>query len=158
MTDKKIVIRSGRDRVRYVLLFEVLLLLFLAPAIAFVFEKETSDTAVLTLILAAKAMIINMIYNYFYDKFDARRGVVPTERTGRQRVVHAIGLEVALTATSLPIVTWWLQIAVWQALAMDALVMAFIVVYTMGFTWIYDRVFPVVQEQEQTVFSGGEAA
>ncbi|MDX1321028.1 MAG: PACE efflux transporter [Oceanospirillum sp.] len=157
MADKKIMIRSGLDRIRYVLVFEVLLLLFLAPAIAFAFDKETTDTAALTLILAAKAMIINMIYNYFFDKFDAKRGVVPTERTGRQRVMHAIGLEVALTVTSLPIVTWWLDIAIWQALAMDALVMAFIVVYTMGYTWVYDRVFPVTQP-EQDLFVSGETA
>lgn len=157
MADKKIVIRSGLDRIRYVLVFEVLLLLFLAPAIAFAFDKETTDTAALTLILAAKAMIINMIYNYFFDKFDAKRGVVPTERTGRKRVMHAIGLEVALTVTSLPIVTWWLDIAIWQALAMDALVMAFIVVYTMGYTWVYDRVFPVTQP-EQDLFVSGETA
>lgn len=157
MADKKIVIRSGLDRVRYVLAFEAVLLLFLAPAIAFVFDKETSDTAALTLILAAKAMVINMIYNYFYDRFDARRGVVPTERTARQRILHAIGLEVALTSTSLPIVTWWLNIAVWQALAVDALVMAFIVFYTMGFTWLYDRIFPVAQS-DAPVFPAGEAA
>ncbi len=157
MADKKIVIRSGLDRVRYVLAFEVLLLLFLAPAIAFVFDKETTDTAALTLILAAKAMIINMIYNYYFDKFDAKRGVVPTERTGRQRVMHAIGLEIALTATSLPIVTWWLDIAIWQALAMDTLVMAFIVFYTMGFTWVYDRVLPVAQPEDE-VFVSGETA
>lgn len=157
MAESKIAIRSGLDRIRYVLVFEVLLLLFLAPAIAFAFDKETTDTAALTLILAAKAMIINMIYNYFFDKFDAKRGVVPTERTGRQRVMHAIGLEVALTVTSLPIVTWWLDIAIWQALAMDALVMAFIVVYTMGFTWVYDRAFPVTQPG-QDLFVSGETA
>ncbi|SEG27175.1 PACE efflux transporter [Oceanospirillum linum] len=157
MSDKKIVIRSGLDRVRYVLLFEVLLLLVLAPAIAFVFDKETSDTAALTLVLAAKAMIVNMIYNYFFDKFDAKRGVVPTERTGLQRVFHAMGLEVVLTITSLPIVVWWLDIAIWQALAMDALVMAFIVVYTMGFTWCYDRLFPVAQPK-QDLFEAGDAA
>lgn len=157
MADKKIVIRSGLDRIRYVLAFEALLLLFLAPAIAFAFDKETTDTAALTLVLATKAMVINMIYNYFYDKFDARRGVVPTERNGRQRVVHAIGLEVALTATSLPIVTWWLEIAVWQALAMDALVMTFIVFYTMAFTWVYDRMFPVAQF-DNAVYVSGETA
>lgn len=154
MADKKVVIRSGFDRIRYVLAFEVLLLLFLAPAIAFAFDKNTLDTGALTLILAAKAMIINMIYNFFYDTFDAKRGVVPTERTGRQRVVHAVGLEVVLTATSLPIVTWWLDIAIWQALAMDALVMAFIVVYTMAFTWVYDRIFPVAQPQDAAYVEG----
>lgn len=53
--------------------------------------------------------------------------------------------------------TWWLDIAIWQALAMDALVMAFIVVYTMGFTWVYDRAFPVTQP-EQDLFVSGETA
>ncbi|WP_051206424.1 PACE efflux transporter [Oceanospirillum maris] len=155
MADKEIVIRSGLDRVRYVLGFEIFLLLFLAPAIAFVFDKDPLDTGALTLILAAKAMVINIIYNYFYDQFDVKRGVVPTERTGRQRVGHAVGLEIVLTITSLPIVVWWLDIAIWQALVMDSAVMAFIVFYTMGFTWIYDRVFPVHQPKSVSDFVAG---
>ncbi|OPX55845.1 Uncharacterized membrane protein [Oceanospirillum multiglobuliferum] len=144
--DKKTVtLRSKADRVRYVLCFEVLLILLSAPVIAYALGKEVLDVGMLTIILSLKAMVINIVYNYFYDRFDARRGIVPTERGAKARLLHAFGFELTLTMTSLPIVMWWLQIGLLKALAMDAVIMAFIVLYTFVFTWIYDRIFPVSQ-------------
>jgi len=142
---KEIAVRSGWDRVRYVLSFEACLLMIIAPVAAFFLEREATDVGALAIVLSIKAMLMNMIYNYFYDRFDMRRGVVPSERTGRQRLVHAIGFELSLTLTSLPLVCWWLNIGVLEALVMDAAIMAFIVFYTYVFTLIYDRLFPVIQ-------------
>ena len=158
MAEKKIAIRSGKDRIRYVLMFELILLMIIAPVIATVLERDTVSVGTLTLVLATKAMLLNMLYNYCFDRFDARRGVVPTERSARQRIVHALGLEVVLTSTSLPIVTWWLQISVWQALIMDLAIISFIMVYTLIFTWIYDRIFPVVQPESVAACTGPDSA
>lgn len=155
MEQKKIVVRSGWDRARYVVSFEILLLMCLAPTAAFLLERDTLDVGALAVMLSVKAMIINVIYNYFYDRFDIRRGVVPTERTARQRLVHALGFEGTLTLTSLPLVMWWLDMSVLEALLMDAAMMAFIVVYTYVFTLAYDKLFPVIQPDQE---EGIEAA
>lgn len=142
---KTVTLRSKADRMRYVLCFEILLILLSAPAIAYALGKDTLDVGALTIVLSLKAMVINVVYNYFYDRFDARRGVIPTERGAKARLLHAFGFELTLTITSLPIVMWWLQIGWLKALAMDAVIMAFIVLYTFIFTWAYDRIFPVTQ-------------
>lgn len=147
---KTVTLRTKADRIRYVLCFEILLILLSAPVIAYALGKDTLDVGALTIVLSLKAMIINVIYNYFYDRFDARRGVVPTERSAKARLLHAFGFELTLTLTSLPIVMWWLQIGLLKALAMDAVIMAFIVLYTFVFTWVYDRIFPVAQPAAST--------
>jgi len=142
---KKINTRSKLDRARYALIFEVLLILMSAPVIAYVLERDTATVGALTVVIAIKALLINLIYNYCFDKLDVRAGRVPTERSTRGRIVHALGLECVLTATSMPIVMWWLDVGLWTALAMDIALMGFIVVYTFVYTWAYDRVFPVAQ-------------
>ena len=145
MVKGEIVIRSGWDRLRYTLAFEGLLIGIFAFLLAFLFEREVSDTGALAILLSLKAMLVAYIYNYFYDRFDARHGRVPTERTVDRRMVHAIGLETILVATSLPVVVWWLGIGWLQALLMDLGFMAAVVVYTYLFTLAYDRLFPVPQ-------------
>lgn len=157
MEQKKIVVRSGWDRARYVLAFEFFLLLCLAPTAAFLLERDAVDIGGLAIILSVKAMIINVIYNYFYDRFDIKRGVVPTARSKGQRLVHAIGFEGILTLTSLPLVMWWLDFGVLQALAMDAAMMAFIVVYTYVFTLGYDKLFPVIQPEDKAFLESAQA-
>ena len=40
-----------------------------------------------------------------------------------------------------PLIAWWLDVTLWQALLADLGLMAFFFFYTMGFTWAFDRVF-----------------
>lgn len=141
----KINIRTGKDRLRYTCLFEGLLIVILAPLGALVFEKQVMDVGLLAVILSLKAMLLNLIYNWFFDQFDVRAGRVPTQRSFVHRILHALGFEFCLMITSLPIVVWWLGLTIIQALMMDIVVTSFIVIYTLLFTWGYDRLFPIVQ-------------
>jgi uncharacterized membrane protein len=140
-----IAIRGGWDRLRYTLTFEGLLIGLLAPALGFFFERGVADTGALALVISVKAILINYIYNFVYDRVDVHRGRVPTERSAKGRIVHAVGFETLLVATSLPIMMWWLDLRWWQALLMDLTLMSMVVVYTLVFTFAYDRVFPVAQ-------------
>ncbi|MBY4675599.1 PACE efflux transporter [Marinobacterium arenosum] len=147
----KIAVRTKWDRIRYMLTFEALLILMSAPTIAHVLERQTLDVGAMALVLSLKAMLINPVYNYLFDMLDVRAGRVPTERSPLARVAHAVGFESVLTLTSLPIVVWWLQVSWLQALMMDLAIISFIVVYTYIFTWLYDRIFPVVQPAREAV-------
>ena len=140
-----IVIRSRMDRLRYAVLFELLLISILAPLGAVVFERQVVEIGLLAAILCFKAVLVSLIYNWIFDLIDARAGRIPTQRKVVARVVHAVGLEVWLVLTSLPIVMWWLGLTIGQAILMDLSVSTFVVVYTFGFAWTYDRLFPVVQ-------------
>lgn len=141
----KITIRTGRDRLRYTCLFEILLILILAPIGAIIFERHLFDIGLLSLVLSLKAMVLNLIYNWLFDLRDVRAGRIPTQRSVLGRIAHAVGFEAGLVLTSLPIVMWWLGLTLLQAFLMDVVVTSLIVVYTFVFTWSYDFLYPVEQ-------------
>jgi len=138
-------IRTGKERLKFSGVFELILIALLVPMGAFVLDKQILDVGVLAIALSLKAMLYNLVYNWFFDRFDVRAGRIPTERNVPRRILHALGFEVGLMVTSLPIVVWWLGLSILQALVMDMVVTSFVVVYTFVFTWSYDRLYPVVQ-------------
>lgn len=142
---KSIVVRSNWDRLRFTCLFELLLVLMLAPVGAVIFERELLDIGGLSLIVSIKAMLLNLVYNRVFDSMDVRAGRIPTQRSVSGRIVHAVGFEGVLVLTSLPVVMWWLNLSMGQAFLMDVIISAFVVVYTFAFTWIYDLLYPVEQ-------------
>ena len=136
--------RSGRDRLRYTLSFETLLMAILIPAGMLFFDKGVEVVGTLGIILSLKAMLVNLIYNWIFDRVDARAGRVSSDRKTLGRFLHAIGFEVTLLITSLPIYMWFLELTLWQAVLTDLVVTSFVVIYTYVFTLIYDRLYPVV--------------
>ena len=143
--EKVINIRTGKERLKFSCVFELILIALLAPMGAMVLDKQILDVGVLAIVLSLKAMLFNLVYNWFFDRFDVRAGRIPTERNVPRRILHAVGFEVGLMVTSLPIVVWWLGLSILQALVMDIVVTSFVVVYTFVFTWSYDRLYPVAQ-------------
>ena len=143
--EQKIITRSGWDRLRYTLIFETLLILMVGIALSYLTNREITDTGMLAVVLSTKAVLINLIYNYLFDKFDVRRNKIPTERNTLGRIIHAVGFELFLTLSSLPILMWWLGFTFWQALLLDLATMSVIVIYTYFYTICYDRIFPVSQ-------------
>ena len=140
---KTVALRSGKDRLRYSISFEVTLMMFLIPAGAAFLEKSITDIGILGIALSLKALLISLIYNWVFDRLDASRGRVSSDRSFFGRILHAIGFELTLLATSMPIYMWWLDLTLFEALATDLIVTSFVVVYTYFFTLGYDRLFPV---------------
>ncbi|MEW2912855.1 PACE efflux transporter [Leisingera sp. JC11] len=139
----KVAMRTAKDRLRYTISFEILLMAALVPVGAAFFDKPLSDIGLLGAFLSVKAMLLNLLYNWLFDQADARAGRVSSDRSPLGRVLHAIGFEATLLITSLPVYIWWLNLGLWQALATDLTVTSFVVVYTYGFTLAYDRLFPL---------------
>ena len=140
-----IVIRTGLDRLRYAVLFEGILVVLFTTTMVLLFDRGLSSMGALSVVLSLVALATNFAYNYIFDSFDVRYGRIPTERSRRGRILHAVGFEFTLVILSVPIIVWWMTWGWWQAIAFDAVAMAAIVVYTYFFTLAYDRVFPVVQ-------------
>ena len=140
-----IVIRTGLDRLRYALLFEGILVVLFTTAMALLFDRGLSSMGALSVVLSLVALFANVVYNTIYDSVDVRYGRIPTERSRKGRVLHAVGFEFTLVTLSVPIIVWWMTWGWWQAIAFNTVAMAAIVVYTYFFTLAYDRVFPVVQ-------------
>ena len=140
-----IVTRTRKDRLRYTVVFELILIVIMTPTISFVLDRSVFTIGVLAITLSLKAMLMNYLYCWGFDRIDVGAGRVPTERSFTGRAIHAVGFESILVLTSLPIVMWWLGFTIWQALAMDVAVSAFVVAYTFLFGLGYDKFFPVPQ-------------
>lgn len=140
---EKTVLRSGRDRLRYTFTFEVTLMAMLIPVGAFFFDASLAEIGLLGIILSSKAMVLNLAYNWVFDRMDARAGRISSERSHFGRILHALGFEATLLVTSIPIIMFWLKLGFTEALAADIVVISFVVVYTYIFTLVYDRAFPL---------------
>ena len=141
---QKVALRSGKDRLRYSLLLEVTLMTFLIPAGAAFFDKSILDIGVLGLVLSLKAVLLSLVYNWAFDRLDARKGRISSDRKALGRILHAVGFELTLLVTSVPLYVWWLGLGLFEAIATDLVVTSFVVVYTYLFTLVYDRAFPVL--------------
>ena len=139
----KVKLRSLKDRIRYTVIFETILLTMLVPAGMIFYDRDILDIGLLGVVLVVKAMVLNIIYNWVFDRLEARTGRVASDRPHKLRIIHAIGFEVTLAITSIPIYTWWLKITVLEAILIDVVVTTFIVGYTYIFTLVYDVVFPI---------------
>lgn len=146
MVDKA-VLRSGRDRLRYTIAFELTLMAMLIPVGAAFFDTSLMDIGLLGAVLSGKAMVLNLVYNWVFDRIDARAGRIASERSHARRILHAVGFELSLTLTSLPIFMLWLNVGAIEALAADIVVTSFVVAYTYVFTLAYDKAFPLVRAQ-----------
>ena len=140
---KSVTMRTGAQRVKYTVVFEVVLMSLLIPAGAIFFDKGLSEVGVLGIILSVKAMVLGLAYNWLFDAVDAKSGRIASDRSAIGRILHAFGFEISLTMTSLPIYMWWLGLGLLQAFTTDIVVTSFVVLYTFLFTLTYDRLFPV---------------
>nr|WP_325253626.1 PACE efflux transporter [Amylibacter sp.] len=148
---ENVVQRSGKDRLRYTICFEISLMTILIPAGSFIFDKPIAEFGLFGAFLAGKAMLLNLLYNWGFDQVDARAGRLSSERSHFGRVLHALGFEASLTLTSLPIYVWWLQITVLEALMADIVITTFVVGYTYVFTLAYDKIFPLHRQPAQAM-------
>jgi len=87
-------------------------------------------------------MLWNYVYNLGFDHA-MQRLTGGTAKTTRIRVAHAVLFELGLLMIMLPLVAWYLQISIWQALVMDIALALFYMGYAFVFNWGYDRVFPL---------------
>ena len=141
----EIATRSTKDRIRYAVLFELILISVMTICGSIFLDRQVFDIGLLMAVLSLKAMLVGFIYNWLFDQMDVRANRIPTERSFAGRVVHAVGFEFGLVLTSLPIVMWWLGLTILQALMMDIIVTSMVVIYTMMFGWVYDKLFPISQ-------------
>lgn len=137
--------RSGMDRLRYTVTFELTLMAMAVPGMALFFDRGLAEMGLVGLFLSGKAMVVNLIYNWIFDRVDAHRGRVSSDRGPLGRILHAVGFETTLMITSLPIYMWWLGLSLSHAVMTDLVITSMVVVYTYLFTLAYDRIYPVGQ-------------
>ena len=126
-------------RVLQALLYEGIAVAVVAPTLAWVFDSPPLSALALTLATSAVALAWNYVYNALFERWESRQAV--RGRSVARRLAHSAGFELGLVVLLVPLIAWWLDVTLWQALLADLGLMAFFFFYTMGFTWAFDRVF-----------------
>ncbi|MBK1853117.1 PACE efflux transporter [Marinobacter sp. 1-4A] len=133
--------RTTGDRIRQAVSFEVIGLLISVPLAAFAFGYSLEKTGVLGLIGATLATVWNYIFNLGFDHA-LKRLTGSTRKSIKLRFLHALSFELGLLMAFLPIIAWWMEIGLLEALLVDVSFAVFYLVYAFVFTWCYDTIFP----------------
>ena len=129
----------ARRRILFALLFEGIGLL-LSTAGLMLFSGSDAGTAGGA---SAGAMIVALAYNYGFnwlferwEKRQPKRG-----RDLKRRLLHGALFEGGLMLLLVPWLAFWMGIGLVEAFLYDAGLIAFFAVYTLAFTWAFDRIF-----------------
>lgn len=133
--------RTTGDRIRQAVSFETIGLLISVPLAAFAFGYSLEKTGVLGLIGATLATTWNYLFNLGFDHA-LKRLTGSTRKSLKLRFLHAFSFELGLLLAFLPIIAWWMNISLLDALLLDVSFAMFYLVYAFVFTWCYDTIFP----------------
>ena len=126
-------------RVLYVALYELIAIGVATLALGLLTEHGWGSSGGLAVGSSLIAVLWNLVFNHFFERWERRQ---PTRgRSPARRVAHAIGFEGGLLLWLVPFIAWWLGVSLWHALVADLALLLFFLVYTFGFTWLFDRLF-----------------
>lgn len=121
--------------------YEIIAIILTSPVFAYGFDASASSSTILAAVISAIALTWNMAFNTLFEYWEARQP--SRERTLQRRVLHALGFEGGLAVILVPLMAWWLQVSLWQALVAELGLMAFFLLYAFCFQWAFDKLFDV---------------
>lgn len=129
----------ARRKIVYAVSFETLGTLLATAYLWLVSEASAASSFALSVLTASVALGWSYAFNTLFEAWEKRQAV--KGRSTARRTAHAILFEVGLVTLLLPLMAWWLQVSLWQALVYEAGLIALFLVYTYLFTWCFDRIF-----------------
>lgn len=126
-------------RVVQALLYELIAVTVVGPLLSLTFDQQASSTLALAVLMSSIALGWSYLFNGWFERWEARQAV--RGRSAWRRLAHGIGFEGGLVLWLVPIMAWWLETSLWHALLADLVLLAFFFVYSIAFTWAFDKVF-----------------
>ena len=136
-------IRTFRDRLRNILLFELIGLILVSPLASWITGHGVGETGILVLIISLIAMIWNGLFNHGFDQTELAYGGHLSTRGWGVRILHAALFELGLVLATVPLIAWWLKMGLWHAVLLDAGFMVFYLCYALLFNRVYDHFYPL---------------
>lgn len=127
--------KSLTERMLQAVGFELLALLICTPLLSWIMDKPLVDMGLATLCIGLLALLWNVLFNGLFDALLKRLQLPHSSWT---RVLHALLFEGGLVAVAVPLIAWWLNISLLQALILDIGVLLFFLPYTYLYHWAYD--------------------
>lgn len=126
-------------RVRQAVLYEVIAIAFVGPALSRAFHKPQTSTFGLAVVLSTIGLTWNYAFNWLFERWESRQAV--RGRSFARRIAHGAGFEGGLVVILLPVMSLWLDISPAAAFLANLELLVFFFVYAVVFTWGFDRVF-----------------
>ncbi|KIU54487.1 PACE efflux transporter [Comamonas sp. C11] len=103
--------------------------------------ESPATTGPLALMITGVATVWNLAFNYLFEAWERRQR--DRTRTVRRRILHALGFQLTLVCFLVPLIAWWLEITLMQALVLDLVFIVYIPFFTFAYNWAFDRSFGV---------------
>ena len=138
--------RKVPERIFHAVCFEGIATAILAPTAAWLMQRSVVEMGGLTIILATTAMLLNIIYNFGFDRFWPVQRV---KRTAKVRALHALGFECGFIVIGVTIVAAVLGVTLLQAFTLEIGFFLFYLPYTMLYNWAYDTLREKIIKRRQ---------
>lgn len=128
-----------KRKIVYITLYELIAIACATVGLALLSGKGAQTSGILAALASCVAMVWNYIYNTAFEAWEARQQV-----RGRRlalRMAHALGFELGLVMVLVPLMAWWFDISLWDALILDIGLIVFFLFYTFCFNWAFDKFF-----------------
>jgi len=89
--------------------------------------------------MSAIALAWNYLFNAVFEHWESNRAT--KGRSFGLRIAHGVAFESGLTVILVPLMAYWLAVSLLAAFLVDVGFLAFFFVYTVAFTWAFDRMF-----------------
>ena len=126
-------------RVVFVTIYELIAIAVTTLGFMWFTDSGAAHSGVISAVSSAIAVAWNLAFNALFERWESRQSV--RGRGLARRVAHALGFEGGLVLMLVPLLAWWFDVGLWQALVMDLGLLLFFLVYTFVFNWAFDRVF-----------------
>lgn len=124
-------------------LYESIAIAVVTPTLALGFSHPPGSAFVLSAVMSTIALAWNYVFNTVFERWEARQAI--KGRSLARRIAHGVGFEGGLALILLPVMAYWLEVSLLTAFVADMGLLAFFFVYTVAFTWVFDRVFGLPQ-------------
>lgn len=128
-----------KRRVIHALSYEIILLMVMTPILSLMFGKDMLVTATLGVVIMLIALMWNMLFNFWFEKWEKRQGA--SHRLLKHRIYHAICFEGGILILTVPVIAWFLQLGIWQTIVLDIGISLCIMLYTFIFQLGFDKLF-----------------
>ncbi|WP_077552961.1 PACE efflux transporter [Rodentibacter ratti] len=126
-----------KERLLHSALFEIGAVGVSTIAMLLVSPDKGSVALGVGILMSVVAMVWNLIFNSLFDKIFT----APRETRGIViRILHTVMFECGLLIATVPMIAYFLQLTLWQALMADIGLTILIMIYALIFNWIYDNV------------------
>lgn len=129
----------ARRKLVYAVVFETLGTVVASVYLWLVSDADPASSFALSVLTATIALCWSYVFNSLFEAWEAQQAT--RGRSLARRTAHALLFEGGLVLICIPVMAWWLQVGLLEALIYEAGLIALFIVYTYLFTWGFDRIF-----------------